>query len=833
MSRNPFTTLAPADSKYMQAGFTFGGPIKRNKLFFFGDFVRTSDDSGRLTQGHVPEAAFRNGDFSAAPTRIYDPSTGNCRRQRTHAVREQPDSRRAASTRSPASLISKIPMPNIPGAAVGAINFEKNYVRERRTNQGDIKITYQVAQNDLVSVRYSQQNAQTMDPAIFGIYGGLKPFAGTGTNPTQSVGGTYNRVWSSTLVQEVRFGRTHHHNEAIGEDYGLTTSQDLGIRGINLNDFTSGITTIDVGGYSDYLIGFETSLPWDREESTWTVSTTATKMWGNHTMKVGGDLRSNRHLLDQVNHPRARLSIPRQPDGALNTDTAAANGYANSLAAFMLDVPNGIERGVLSINDTISIHRGGTHKAVYTYVQDKWQIRPDVTLDLGLRHELYMPLVGYTPVGGQATYDPDTNTISVAGYGDIPENLGVKTILEELQPAHGDILAPNDTNVYTRGIRRQRAGAAELLGPGVPDPAGSADQPGQQLCTDDRQSDDRHAPPGVAADSGVRYPRRHAAARRSPAISFASNRTEGTLHSFNVAYQRILPGGFTAEIAYVGNRGHDILAAYNMNAGLVIGADNAGRPLFGKYGRTADTSDPQPVRSRVQLDADQGRPPHAKRPAAHQLVHVGARLQLLQWRRWRDDLYAGRLGARLSADDVRLDAQLRQQFRLHASVGTRRQVDERGRHRQGARRLAGDGRRLGRSRARLSTSRPTPLVCARLVTRIHRTSQEHRTSSAASGRARSGSTRPCSPRPATTTWGNVERRGLLTGPAYYNLDASIVKVLRVGTKRAEIRADFFNALNIAHYANPNGTLGNANFGRITGILAQTERTIRFGGRFLF
>ena len=60
-----------------------------------------------------------------------------------------------------------------------------------------------------------------------------------------------------------------------------------------------------------------------------------------------------------------------------------------------------------------------------------------------------------------------------------------------------------------------------------------------------------------------------------------------------------------------------------------------------------------------------------------------------------------------------------------------------------------------------------------------------------------------------------------------------MKIIRVGTRRAEIRADFFNALNIAHYANPNGTLGNANFGRITDILAQTERTIRFGGRFLF
>jgi hypothetical protein len=87
--------------------------------------------------------------------------------------------------------------------------------------------------------------------------------------------------------------------------------------------------------------------------------------------------------------------------------------------------------------------------------------------------------------------------------------------------------------------------------------------------------------------------------------------------------------------------------------------------------------------------------------------------------------------------------------------------------------------------------------------------------------------------PAAGAWGNVERRGLLNGPAYYNLDTSIVKIVRFGTRRAEIRADFFNALNIPHYANPNGTLGNANFGRITSILAQTERVIRFGGRFIF
>jgi hypothetical protein len=87
--------------------------------------------------------------------------------------------------------------------------------------------------------------------------------------------------------------------------------------------------------------------------------------------------------------------------------------------------------------------------------------------------------------------------------------------------------------------------------------------------------------------------------------------------------------------------------------------------------------------------------------------------------------------------------------------------------------------------------------------------------------------------PAANTWGNVERRGLLTGPAYVNVDMSIVKIIRVGSRRAEIRADAFNLLNRAHYANPNGTFGDGNFGRVTSIIAQTERAIRFGGRFLF
>jgi Carboxypeptidase regulatory-like domain len=825
VARNPFTTLPPADAKYLQAGFTFGGPIKRNKLFFFGDFVRTSDDSGRLTQGHVPEPAFRNGDFSAAPTRIYDPATGNADGSgRTQFANNQiPANRISPIARN---LIAQIPMPNIPGAAVGAINYERPYVRERRTNQGDLKITYQVAANDLVSVRYSSQNARTMDPATFGIYGGLKPFAGSGTNPTQSVGGTYNRVWSATLVQEVRFGRTHHHNEAISEDYGLTTSSDFGIKGVNLNAFTSGITTINVGGYNDYLIGFETSLPWDREESTWTVSTTATKMWGDHTLKIGGDVRSNRHLLDQVTHPRGSFQY-RGAQTANSADTTAVNGYANALASFMLDVPNLIERGLVS--DTI--HRGGTHKAVYTYVHDKWQVRPDITLDLGLRHELYVPLVGYTPVGGQATYDPDTNTIRVAGYGDIPQNLGVKKYWKNFNPRTGISWRLTEANVVRAGYGVSALGLPSSWGQDFPirqiqqiTPANSFAPVTTTLAT------------GLPAPAFVPIPSNgilDATPLRGETLSVIDpNRTEGTLHSFNVAYQRTLPAGFTAEIAYVGNRGHGIMASYNMNAGHVVGADRAGQPLFTKWGRTADTSDPQPVGSEynsMQVKVDRRM--------------RGGLLLTNSYTLARAYSYSnGDGGPTISTPADPERGWQRTTFdSTHSLVSSFVYLMPWGPDGKWLRegvvgKVLGDWQVTGV----FSAISGTPIDFTANAAALRAPGNSQTPDATGTPKVLSGigsgelwfDTSVFSA-PAAGTWGNVERRGLLTGPAYYNLDASIVKIVRVGTKRAEIRADFFNGLNIPHYANPNGTLGNANFGRITGILAQTERTIRFGGRFLF
>src|SRR5262245_20050924 len=826
MSRNPFSSLPPPDTTYAQTGAVLGGPIKRNKLFFFGDYVHTHDDSGRLTQAHLPEPAFRTGDFRAAPTTIYDPATGN---PDGTGRTPFPNNQISADRISPIAqrILANVPMPNLAGAAIGATNYEKQYVREKRTNQFDIKLTYQAAANDHVSIRYSHQNARTYDPGTFGIWGGIKEFAGSGTNPTHSAAANYNRIWSSSMIQEIRFGRTSHHNEALSDADGLNTSDEVGIRGVNLNRFTSGITTIDVSGYNRALVGFSASLPWDRAERTLNLATTVTKLQGNHTIKIGGDLRKNRFFLLQVQDnggPRGVFRF-RGAQTAIPSDVNATNGYANAFAAFLLDAPQSLARDLIT-----DIDPGGRHTSVFTYVHDKWQVRPNITVDLGLRHEYYTPLVGLNERGGMASYDPATNTLRVAGYGEVPENLGVQRYWKNFNPRTGVSWRLREANVVRAGYGVSALNWPSSYGLNYPAKQNNQINPPNSFATAGSLAAGM-PPPNFATipESGI-IPAAPFDAQGLTVVT--SDRHEGRLHSWNVAYQMTLPGAFTGEVAYVGNRGEDILATIDLNAGYVLGADRAGQPLFTKFGRTASTNSTTPVT-----------------PSYHSLpVKLARRLSggLLVTNSYT-------LGRAYSYSDgdggttIRTPAEFERSWNRTIFDSTHSftssfvyQLP-----------IGADGRwlREGLLSRVVGDWQVTALFSAISGTPIQLSA------SAAGLRAPGNDQTPNATRKpevfggigsdalwfdtsvfsaaAPGTWGNTKRRGLLTGPGYVNLDASLVKIIRFGSRRAEVRADFFNALNTPHYANPNGTFGDGNFGRVTEILPLTERVIRFGGRFLF
>src|SRR5688572_30600890 len=202
-----------APTKFLNTGFTLGGPIVRNKLFFFGAYQRTVDNSGYIVRATVPTALMRQGNFTEFTNGIYDPTTGaiNGTGRTAFAGNVIPANRISPIAQK---LIGFIPMPNIAGAPVGQVNFTKPMVRERTTDGIDAKVNHTVNQRDQLSYRFNFMRPVVYDDGLYGIYGGPANggFAGTGTNNSSSSAVTWTRVVSSKTVMDVRGGLNYYRN---------------------------------------------------------------------------------------------------------------------------------------------------------------------------------------------------------------------------------------------------------------------------------------------------------------------------------------------------------------------------------------------------------------------------------------------------------------------------------------------------------------------------------------------------------------------------------------------------------------------------------------------
>jgi hypothetical protein len=828
----PYFASSKAPTKIISSSFTLGGPIRRNKLFFFGDYQYALNHAGRVQRSVIPPAQWRNGDFSGAATTIYNPLTGNP----DGTGREPfPGNRIPAAMISPIAtkLLSIVPAPNVAGAAFGQINFEFPYQRKKTTPAFDAKINLQATDRDALSGRVSYQRPRITDPGIYGIYGGGgRDFAGNGTNVTVSTGATWTRSWSNTLVQEIRGGVSYYHNEALSEGHGLTTAEEFGIRGANINDFSSGITSIQInqGFGTNQVIGFAASLPWDRSERTSEVSTVLTKVMGNHTVKWGGNLRHNRDFLLQVQDsggPRGQFQFSA-PQTAIPTDAAARAGIANAFASFLLDVPSQVGR------DLTVIDPGTRHWGVFSFIHDKWQATPRMTIDLGLRHEYYTPLIGLETKGGLSNYDPATNTLRVSGYGEIPSNVGVRKYYKNFAPRTGISYRITDRSVV-------RAGYGVST---IPFPDNSYafnypvkqnnrfDPPNSFASTTVRMADGFPAPILADIPSNGVIPASTSLLRAQRYFAIPENLHEGSLQSWNVAYQRELGRGLTAEAAYVGNRG-DIVHQINANAGMVLGADNAGRPQFAPFERTAETT--TWMRSNTTYNSLQTK--LDKRFSNGFLLTTSYTLgRSINY--WDGDSNGGVL----TPADIPRSRGRAEYDRLHSYVQSVVYMIPVGKQ--------GRWLRSGPMSWILGDWQVSGIFTAQSGIPIRFTTNAASLRAPGNTQFPNASGKPkvlggigagnqwfdpsVFSAPPDNTFGNVPRNGLLDGPKSVNLDASLAKWFNLkGDARAEFRIDAFNVTNRPQFENPEREFGTPRFGQVTTTRADTERVVSFVLRVVF
>ncbi len=818
-----------ATTRYRQVGFTLGGPIIKNKLFYFGDYQYTSDKLGKVNRAVIPTADWRTGDFRSATTRIYDPATGAA----DGTGRQQISCNGVLNVVCPnrispiaQKLLGFIPAPNIPGQAIGQNNLVVNTIREKPIHSFDVKVNYQLNENNAISGRFSYQRPNIFDPGTYGIYGGPANggFAGTGTQTTYSTAGSWTHTFNPQLIMDLRVGVSNYKNVAISQGSGLKTSEEVGIKNANNDLFSSGLTQIEIqNGFTNPFLGFSASLPWDRGETTINITPIVTKLWGNHTLKMGGEWRKNRDFLLQLQDnggTRGRFRFGAAQT-ALPTDSASNNNLANSFAAFLLDAPNLVGRDVKVIDEP-----GTKHWAIFGFVQDKWQITQKLTLDLGLRYEYYNPFIGLVDKGGLSNYEPSDNTVRVAGFGDIPQNIGVKNTFTNFAPRLGAAYRFNDKTVI-------RAGFGTTIIPfpnnsyafNFPVKQNNQFNPPNSFATAGSMAAGFPAPIiFTIPDNGI-IDANLPVLRNTGLFYVPPDLQEGKIHSWNAAFQREIGFGFTVEAAYVGNVGRGIVTPVNINAGLVPGQDNAGRPFNQRFGRTASITSWTPTDSTyhsLQVKAD-------RRFTKGLLVNVTYTLGRAI--NYSDDNNGLSTPADPELARGRANFDRRQLFSTNFvwEVPFPDNSNKFLKAVLGGWQLSGifvvqSGTPIGFTansatlRAPENTQRPDLNGDPKVIGTIGPGSLYFDTSVFSA--------------PAANTFGNMTRNDSITGPGYVNLDGAIFKRFRLTERfQAEVRADAFNVTNTPHFNNPNGSFGSATFGQVTGAFGQ--RVVRFGARLTF
>jgi hypothetical protein len=406
--------------KQNQFGFTLGGPIIKNKTFFFGDYEGLRIRQGLPQLSTVPSQDEIVGNFSA----LLDPTTpalavdanGNpttqtaldCNGKPTYAG-EIFDSRQAlnnypgnpngfcgypiggyTSGGLPANtfngtngsidplaarLAALFPAPNsdLPGG-----NFLSDPKRTESQNKFDIRIDHTFSEKDNFFARFSYGKDNNFLPSPFSnVLDGGSFQDGYSENSARGLAASEVHTFRNNLINEFRFGLNHLKSHRLNLNYNVDVSKQLGFPGVPFEPGIGGLPSI---GFADgtTAIGSSGFLPSIEKQNSYVFTDNLSWTRGRHALKIGAELRFEQFTIFQPASPRGDMSF-----GSDFTDNPASPGSGGeSIATFLLGIPDG--------GDITSLHNVDYRRQIYAvYGIDDIKVTPRLTLNLGLRYELF------------------------------------------------------------------------------------------------------------------------------------------------------------------------------------------------------------------------------------------------------------------------------------------------------------------------------------------------------------------------------------------------------------------------------------------------------------